>query len=315
MRPAVALGAVLCAAAIGCTGGGGASDKELEGLVVAPPAAPTTVDVDKAIKDPPSLVAAMRLPWSRAAAQLGDHRLTVRTTVELREAAAVLEALTDTTVIERGASGTYHALYENSADYGREVIFIVGSQGSPGDAGKLYLRPRYARWHERAPESAGEPASIADEMGGALAAHLELYAHGLELSDKGAVQEAGRPARKVEIKLDPSPAKAPKPELTQHAWRDGAVVEAAGGELVLDEATGLALRARLDATVAFTRDGKRLTMHLVLDQNVTREPVTITVPAADQVVATPTRATEVDDRNFLLQGIAPAVGKGKVSKP
>jgi hypothetical protein len=306
MRPAVALGAVLCAAAIGCTSGGGASDKELEGLVVAPPAAPTTVDVGRALRDPQALVAAMRLPWSRAAGQLGDHRLTVRTTMELREAAAVLEALTDTTVIERVSDGRYHAVYENSADYGREVVF---------DAGKLYLRPRYAKWHERAPESAGEPASITDEMGGALAAHLELYAHGIELSDKGTVQEAGRPGRKVEIKLDPSPAKAPKPELTQHAWRDGAVVEAAAGELVLDEATGLALRARLDVTVAFTRDGKRLTMHLVLDQNVTREPVTVAVPAADQIVATPTRSTEVDDRNFLLQGIAPAVGKGKVSKP
>lgn len=306
MRPTVALGAVLCAAAFGCTGSGGASDKELEGLVVAPAAPPTTVDVGRAIKDPPSLVAAVRLPWSRAAAQLGDHRLTVRTTMELREAATVIETLTDTAVIERAADGRYHALYENSADYGREVTF---------DAGTLYLRPRYAKWHARAPETAGEPAAITDEMGSALAAHLELYAHGLELSDKGAVQEAGRAGRKVELKLSPSPKAAPRAAVTQKAWRDGATVESAAGELVLDEATGLALRAHVDATVAFARDGKRLTMRLVIDHAVATGAVTIAPPAADQIVATPVRATEVDDRNYLLQGIAPAAGKGQTSTP
>lgn len=308
--PSPVLRAVLCAAVLGgCGSSGGAADKDLEGLVVAPPKVPATVDLAKASKDPQALAAAMRLPWSRAAAQLGDHRVTIRTSMELREGTNVLEKLTDTTVLERNAAGAYHAVYENSADYGREVVF------EPGEGGKLFLRPRYARWHERAPETDGEPAAIADEMIAAIGAHLELFAHGIELSPKGAQAIGTRGGQRIELRLAPSPKPAPKAKVTQRAWREDVTVEAATGELVLDDATALPLRARLDATVAFVRDGKRLTMQLTLDAHVAFEPVTIARPEPDQVVATPTRSREVDDRNYLLQGIAPPVGKGATSKP
>lgn len=302
MSPSAVLRAVLCAAALGaCGSSGGAADKDLEGLVVAPPKVPATVDLARASKDPQALAAAMRLPWSRAAAQLGDHRVTIRTSMELREGTNVLEKLTDTTVLERNAAGAYHAVYENSADYGREVVF---------EGGKLFLRPRYARWHERAPETDGEPAAIADEMIGAIGAHLELFAHGIELSPKGAQPVGTRGGQVIAFKLAPSPKPAPRAKVTQRAWREDATVEAAAGELVLDDATALPLRARLDATVAFVRDGKRLTMQLTLDEHVAFDAVTIARPEPEQVVATPTRSREVDDRNHLLQGIAPPVGKG-----
>jgi hypothetical protein len=301
MRLSLALGAVLGAAVFGgCTSSGGASDKDLEGLVVAKAVAPATVDVGRATKDPQALAAAMRLPWSRAAEQLGDHRITIRTSTKLLEGTTVLEELSDTLVLERAAAGGYRAVYENSADYGREVIF---------EGGTLFLRPRYARWHQRAPEHDGEPAAIADEMAGAIGAQLELFAHGIELSNKGAEMIGTRPGQRIEIKLSPSPKNAPKAKVTQRAWRDGATVEAAAGELVLDDATALPLRARLDATVAFVRDGKRLTMHLTLDEHVAFEPVAIARPDPELVVATPARSHEVDERNELLKGIAPAAGK------
>jgi hypothetical protein len=80
--------------------------------------------------------------------------------------------------------------------------------------------------------------------------------------------------------------------------------------VVLDDATGLPLKAHLDATVAFVRDGKRLTMKLVLDQSVAPGTVAVAKPEDEQIVATPVRLREVDDRNMLLQGIAPPAGKG-----
>lgn len=293
---AVALAAVACGAS------GGTSDKDLEGLVVAEKPPPATIDVGKAGRDAQTLAAVVQLPWSRAAAQLGDHRLTITTHSEVREATAVLESLEDTTVIDLASDGTYHARYENKHDYGREVVFL---------GGKLYLRPRYARWHERAPETATEAAEIRDQMASALGAHLAIYAHGLEISDKGTVQEGGRTGRRLELKLAPSPKRAPPPAVTQHAWREGLTVEAAAGEVVLDDATGLPLAARVDATVGFVRDGKRLTMRLAIQQSVAPGTVAVAKPEDDQIVATPVRLREVDDRNFLLQGIAPPAGAAK----
>lgn len=300
------LGAIaLAAAAAACTNSGGTSDKELEGLVVAAKPPPTTVDLGKAGRDAQTLASVLQLPWSRAATQLGDHRLVIATQNEVREGNAVLETLEDTTTIDLARDGTYRALYENKNDYGREVVFL---------GGKLYQRPRYAKWHERAPETDTEATEIRDQMASALGAHVAIYAHGLEVSDKGTVTEGGRAGHRLELKLAPSPKAAPKPALVQHAWREGLTVEAAAGEIVLDDATGLPLKARLDATVAFVRDGKRLTMRLALQQSVAPGTVAVAKPEDDQVVATPVRLREVDDRNFLLQGIAPPAGKGGAPK-
>lgn len=301
----VALGALALAPG-GCGSSGGTPDHQLEGLVLATAPPPVAIDVARAARDAAALTEVVALPWSRAAAQLGDHTVAVKTTMEVREGTAVLERLDDATTLALAADGTYHAVYENSADYGREVVWR-------DDA--LFLRPRYARWHRRAPEAATEPTTIRDQLVGALGAHLALYAHGLEVSDKGAAPAAGRAGRAVELKLAPSPRPAPRPALTQHAWREGATVEAAAGEVVLDDATGLPLRARVAATVGFVRDGKRLTMHLTVEHAVTVGPVTVEVPPAEDTVATPTRAREVDDRNMLLEGIAPALGKGARSAP
>jgi hypothetical protein len=44
-------------------------------------------------------------------------------------------------------------------------------------------------------------------------------------------------------------------------------------------------------------------------------PAEITAPPADDVVATPERAREVDDRDFLLQGIAPPLRKNPDGTP
>jgi hypothetical protein len=163
------LSAVALAAA-GCGSSGGTSDKELEGLVVAPKPPPSSVDVVKASRDAQTLAAVLQLPWSRAATQLGDHRLTITTLNEVREGAGVLETLEDATTIDLARDGTYRALYENKNDYGREVVFL---------GGKLYLRPRYAKWHERAPETDTEADEIRDQMASALGAHVAIYAHGL----------------------------------------------------------------------------------------------------------------------------------------
>lgn len=287
--------------------GGDRSGGEPPGLVTRTTSAARPIDPGQAARDGAELARALAQPWQVAAAALGPHRLTVDSKVVVKDGATVLEELGEHTVIESAATGEYHATADNTADYGREVVWVGGT---------LYLRPRYALWHGRAPETPEEPAAIRDQLAAVLADYVDLCARGLEVSDKGATQAAGRSGHRVELKLTPSPRSAPPATVSQRAWRDRATVTAISGEVVLDDALGVALAATLAGEVRFERDGKPLTMAVTVTHTV--EPIaapTITAPASDQVVAAPTRSREVDDRNALLRGIAPPQGKAAVDEP
>lgn len=304
VRPARAVRAALVAAAslAACTDGGGVRDRELGGLVTAArPAAPP--DPARAARDPDELGRLLARPWTRAASGLGPHRLTVRSAVEVKDGAQVVEHLDDTTSLELGDGGAFHATLDNSAGYGREVVWLGGA---------LYQRPRYARWHKRGPETDDEPAAIADQLAATLGDYYALVARGVELSARPPTQEAGRPAVPVALALAPRPRPARPEPLRQRSWRDEARVSAVGGELVLDQATGAALRGKLTGAVDFVRAGRALTMSVEVEWSVALGPQAITPPADEQVVTTPTRLREVDDRNALLRGLAPTVGKAAV---
>lgn len=291
---ALALGVV----AVACGTDGGTRDRELGGLVTAREAA-SAPDPARAVRDPDELGRALAQPWSTAGKALGPYRLAVKSVVDVREGAVLLEHLDDTTSLEVVDADTYHGVYDNSADYGREVVFLDGA---------LYQRPRYAKWHRRAPETDDEAAQIRDQLASTLGDYYALVARQVELSAKPPVQEAGRAATPIALALAPRPRAAPPAAVTQRAWREDATISAVSGEIVLDQETGLALRGKLSATVGFVRAGKPMSMTIDVEQAVTLGPQTITPPADDQVVATPTRLREVDDRNMLLRGLAPPVG-------
>jgi hypothetical protein len=201
-------------------------------------------------------------------------------------------------MLELGDKDSFHGVFNNSADYGREVFFV---------GGMLYLRPRYQRFHGRAPESPDEPFAIRDSFADAIAATWDLLAPGAELTDAGAALVAGRNGRKIVIKLAASPRTPAAEPLAQRKWREKRIVEGLSGEIVLDNDTGALLSAKLQGVVSFMRDGRRFKMNVSADAAVSAigTPVPVTAPPADQVVATPERLREVDDRDFLLQGIAP----------
>jgi|JI10StandDraft_1071094.scaffolds.fasta_scaffold05147_4 hypothetical protein len=287
--------------------GGGSGDREPPGLVTPITTAPAPIDVGRAGKEGRELARALAQPWRVAAAKLGDHRLTITSTVTVKDGDATLEQLGETVTIESAAAGPYHATADNTADDGREVIW----QG-----GQLFLRPRYARWHGRGPETDDEPAAIRDQLAAVLGDYVDLLARGLEVSAKGAETVAGRAGHKLEVKLAPSPRSLPREALTQRSWRDSVQVVGIGGEVVLDDELGVALRAAIAGEVTFERDGKRLTMAITVKQQVEAIAApTISPPPADLVVATPTRSREVDDRNTLLKGIAPPQGKAAIDEP
>ncbi|HSN24732.1 MAG TPA: hypothetical protein VLT45_00555, partial [Kofleriaceae bacterium] len=210
--------------------------------------------------------------------------------------------------IELGDAGAFHGVYTNSADYGREVIFV---------GGQLYLKPRYQRWHARAPEGPEEPAQIENDMYGAIAATWDLLAPGAELTDQGPAQVGGRAGRKIAVKLSPSPKKPPAEKLAQRKWREKRTIDAVSGEVILDADKGVPLSVKLTGTVGFTRDNRRFSMKITLQSEVSGIGVAATVKAPDpeDTVATPERLREVDDRDFLLQGIAPPLRKNPDGSP
>jgi len=131
-----------CAA---CGRSQGVSDRDLGGLVVAANGKPEPLDIARAAKDPAELGRALALPHHAIVAALGPHEVTIATETIVTEGGKQVSELSDHATIELGDKGAYHAVYSNSADYGREAVFT---------GGQLYLRPRYQRWHQRAPESA-----------------------------------------------------------------------------------------------------------------------------------------------------------------
>jgi len=293
----------LALAALAACGSGRTPDRDLGSLVVAPDDGKQPIDLAKAATDPGELGRALAVPAQEVAAQLGPHATTLHSTVVVHEGANQVDALTTDTTIELGDAGAWHAVSNNTADYGREAIWSDGA---------LYLRPRYARWHKRAPNDAHEPDALRDEYASELAAVWDLLAPGLALTDRGARTVAGRAGRVVEIKLSPSPRKPPTEALTQRKWRESRVVEAASGEVVLDAGSGVPLAAKLTGKVSYSRDGRRFTMTIDASTEVrdVGTAVAIALPAPEDVVATPERLREVDDRDALLKNIAPPIHAG-----
>lgn len=301
-----AMATVLAGLALaGCGRSRGVPDKALGGLVLAPPPPDEHVDVAKAARDPAQLGRALRLPEHAIAAALGPIAMSVATDTTVDAGGAggkPVSELSERASVETGDKGAFHGVYDNSDDYGREVIFV---------GGKLYLRPRYQRWHVRAPETDGEPQALRDGFTDAIGATWDLLAPGAALSDGGAVEVAGRPGRRIVVALAKTPRPVPKETLAQRAWRQTRTVDALSGEVVLDAQKGVPLRVKLAGAIGFTRDGQHYEMKLSVGSEVTSigQVAAIAAPADDQVVATPERLREVDDRDFLLHGIAPSIKK------
>lgn len=281
----------------------GVSDEQLGGLVIdrKPPEAP--IDVDRATKDPAELKRVLAMPYAEVIAALGPHTVKLATTNAVTEGGKPASALDEQTLIELGAKGELHALYTNSADYGRELILT---------GGKLYLRPRYQRWHERLPEYPEEPAELRDQYYGPIAAAWDLLAPGAELSDGGALQVGGRSARKIQIRRAPQPAAPPAEKLAQRKWREGRTIDELSGEVIIDVERRVPLSVKLAGAVGFQREGRKMTMKLGLEAAISGigTAAAVAAPPRAEVVATPERLREVDERDSLLQGIAPPIRTG-----
>ncbi len=301
MRRALALSLLACALG-GCTTRAGTPDRDLGGLVTSTTEAPRPIDVGR-LTEPAELLRAASQSQAVITAAVGGHVVKLTSTSTITEAGAAAQPpLTVTTAVEVTRAGEFHALSDNSADYGDEITFVGGA---------LYLRPRYARWHRRPPTTPAEPLALRDRLLGELAATLDLLAPGLSITAAGDAAVGGRPGKKFTLTQAASPRPTADEPLSQRAWRKARTVDGVRGEVVVDAATGAVLAATVGGTVHFTRDGRTFAMALDLKQDTSSlgaDPA-IVAPPADQTVDTPVRLGEVADRDQLLEGFAPPIGE------
>jgi hypothetical protein len=303
----------LCAATTltgltGLTGCGQASGdarpEESSPLLVASKAEVKAPDLARATADPEELVRAILLPHRSTARRLGAHRFRGEHRLRVSEHGKEIESLDETTAVELAANGDLHALYTNTRSYGRE-LYAVG--------GTIWVRPRWGKFHMRPPASPDEAARVADEIYGTLAADLELVGFSLKVTDGGAAEVAGRAAKKLRLALGP-PRKKPAEADATRKWRDAVTVQALDGELALDAETGTLLDGRLATRVTFQREGRALEMlleskHAVSDVGAS---ISVAAPPEAESVTTPTRSHEFEERQQLLEGIAPPAPKAPV---
>jgi hypothetical protein len=169
---AVAAALLVCA----CSGSEGHPDESLGGLVKAENTAPQPVDVDEAGDSPDELLRAMQLPHSYLSDKLGAHKFAGTSSLAVTQNGKVIDGIDYETAVEFASPTEYHAVSNNTEDYGREVFF---------SGGNMYLRARHGKYHKRPPTDETEPARVRSEIFATLGAYFEPLAPGAQLSDRG----------------------------------------------------------------------------------------------------------------------------------
>jgi len=303
MRHLPKLATIAVAAAFGCGSGSAPADEDLGGLVKRRRVAVEPVDVAAAATDPGQLRRALMQPHSRIAQGLGTHSFRGTSKVVIAANVETVRALDDETAIDYSASGEFRATLDNSLEYGRHALFVDGT---------LYLRPRFGKYHKRAPTHVGEPAGICDDIYATLGDYFDLVSTAATGVDKGTASIGGRSAHKIELAMADSPRPRSEP-LSQKQWRENLEVLSVGGEVVLDDATGAILEGSLHGEVAFTRDGTNYTMTVAVTHTLdVGAAVQLAAPPDEQTVATRMRPHELEERDALFKGIAPPKSKTPV---
>ena len=257
------------------------------------PAVEAAIDL-AGIARPGALEAALAVPAAIVDKRLGPHARTQTLALTLASGDSK-ESFDERWQSELDAGGHVHLLHETSRDQGMEYLALDG---------KLFVRPRHARWVGR--DAEGDEverlqATHAGTLGGELAV-LGRFAARAE----AATTVGGRSAVRVRLSRAPSPAAWKSDGEAAHAWRASLAVSALEGEAVIDAASGALLSAKLDASYRFTRDGKQVDVTLAY-RSETHVGATAAIAAPDDALASLKRPRPMVDRATLLEGLVPGV--------
>ena len=214
------------------------------------------------------------------AERLGAHRFDAAVSFDWSTPSAEPVKLSETRLLEagaRGVNGDFHARIDNNQELGLDVIRINGEVYARNRFGKFRLRRRDRGMAERTREDVVAPLRELDA----------LFDRRFKLQPQGTVTYEGRPVLRYEVSLSPAAPKQPPatlpPALTPRGGVDETTRRRAAfllaksprslkGEVLVDQATGVVLRASLDGRVDVPGRGtaKPAALRVTLDQHISR---------------------------------------------
>ncbi|WP_426749436.1 hypothetical protein [Myxococcus sp. Y35] len=276
-------------------------------LAVALAAAGCSDPVDKAAKarifspeDPPKVVASAKeklppedvadnpqvarrilgMDAAEVTERLGPHRYQATVGYEWTSEASIPVKLTETRTFRAGpggVSGDFHGVLENSRDQGLEVMRV---------GGQVFARNRYGPYRQRLRDR-GMAERTRAELTGAIRDFDSLFQGRLKLTPEGTVTHEGRTAWRYIVTLGPaSQASASRPLPPMPQPKKGAdestlrranffahrLPRSLDGEVLVDAATSVVLKARLDGRIGVPGDKTpeaaelRMTLEAVLTE-------------------------------------------------
>jgi hypothetical protein len=261
----------------------------------APPAvvasAKESLDPQKLASDPKLAHRVVEMGPAEVTERIGPHRFSAEVAFTWTAGKETVK-LTETRLLESaagGVSGDFHARIENSRDQGLEVVRARGQVFARSKFGKYRLRLRDRGMAER----------TRDETAGALRELDGLFQGRLEFSLEGPTSVDGRSAFRYTVRLADAtgakPARGETPPAVAYG-RGGLDEDSArrqrfvdqrqpkklSGEVLVDAATAVVLRAHLDGTVAVPGDKgvAPAQLHVVLDERLkdVGKPVAVQAP-------------------------------------
>lgn len=263
------------------------ADSELDSLLVVREVGRRGPQMDR-LADPTEFAHAIAAGL-RDLKALPEGTLTINVRTIVREGDATHDELIEDIALSWNGAGDFHLVNHNSADYGREVLFVDNI---------LYLRARYGRWHRRAPNDAQEPSALADSMTRALPDAWDLLAPGATLSPDPKDNTI------VTIHTGATARENPREASPTRRWREARTIHEAAGRVQFAN-DGLPRDAALSGRLGFSREGRRFDMDLAVTAHVTATRTPWTMPPAADVFATPATSHEAEEREQLLEGLAP----------
>lgn len=213
------------------------------------------------------------------AERLGAHRFNASVSFEWSTPSATPVTLSETRLLEadaRGVNGDFHAKVDNNQDLGLEVIRVDGAVYARNRFGKFRLRRRDRGMAERTREDVVAPLSELDA----------LFDRRLKLLPQGTTTYEGRPVLRYEVALAGAPPKAPpaspppllsvKGGVDETTRRRLAFLAAKSprslkGEVLVDQASGVVVRATLDGRLDVPGQGsaRPAALRVTLEQKIT----------------------------------------------
>ncbi|HET9038270.1 MAG TPA: hypothetical protein VFN45_18795 [Myxococcaceae bacterium] len=252
----------------------------------APPqvvsSAKESLDAQKLASDPKLAHRVVDMGPAEVTERLGPHRFSAEVSFTWTAGKDTVK-LTETRLLESaagGVAGDFHARLDNSRDQGLEVV---------RSRGQVFARSKYGKYRLRLRDR-GMAERTRSETAGALRELDALFQGRLELVLEGPTSIEGRPAVRYTVRLaDAAAAAAVKPSRGETppsvAYARGGLDEDSArrqrfmdqrqpkkltGEVVVDAATAVVLRAHLDGTLAVPGDKNAAPaqLQISLDQRI-----------------------------------------------